>query len=187
MNSMISASLWPCRTFSRTWLRRSAARSALESAIVWFWHTRQRSSAESAMTLPSIAGSGAAGTASRESAGPNGASTRAKSSNLPTTEFLHQRKNFFLEYLCRDRADALVADYAALVDHVGLGHAIDAVVDADPAVGVESRQLVGIAHVLQPRQAFGALVLVVQAVDRHDSALREIEQHRVFLAAADAP
>ena len=38
------ASLLPWRSMSRTWLRRSTARSALLSAMVWFWHTRQRSS-----------------------------------------------------------------------------------------------------------------------------------------------
>src|ERR1700675_1071665 len=152
MKSMISESLWPSRIFSRTWLRRSAASSALESAMVWFWHTRQRSSAESAMTLCSMAGAGAAGGPSRERTAAHGASSRAKKSSLATAELLHQRQYFLLQYLCGDRPDTLVADDAALVDHVGLGHAVDAVVDADAALRVERRELVGIAHVLQPRQ-----------------------------------
>jgi hypothetical protein len=48
---------------SRTWLRKSTASPALESAIVWFWQTRQRSSAESFITRASSTGSGLAGKA----------------------------------------------------------------------------------------------------------------------------
>jgi hypothetical protein len=44
MNARISSSLRPAAIISRTWRRRSTASVAFESAIVWFWHTRQRSS-----------------------------------------------------------------------------------------------------------------------------------------------
>jgi hypothetical protein len=37
--------IWP-----RIWLRRSTASGAFESAIVWFWQTRQRSSSASAFS-----------------------------------------------------------------------------------------------------------------------------------------
>ena len=59
----------------------------------------------------------------------------------------------------------LEAHDAALVDDEGLGHAVDAEVDADTPVLVEDRQVVRIAELLQPRKALGPRVLVVQADD----------------------
>src|SRR6185503_194406 len=63
-------------------------------------------------------------------------------------ERLDERHDLFLEYRRRDRPDALVADHAQLVDHVGLGHAVDPVVDADAAIGVDKRDLVRVAEAL---------------------------------------
>src|SRR6266850_8406401 len=186
MKSMICESLLPCRIFSLTWFLRSSARGAFESAMVWFWQTRQRSSAARVMTLCSSAGSAAAGAASF--AYTHGTvAARRNARTLSTAELLHQRQQLVLDDLGRERADALVADDAQLVDHVGLGHAVDAVVDADLAVDVVDRELVGIAHAFQPRQAVFALVLVVESVERHRAASGEIEQDRVLLAAAHAP
>src|SRR5574342_1170709 len=135
MKLMISESLAPCRIFSRTWFLRSSASGALESAMVWFWQTRHRSSLESAMTRRSRAGSGAAEVASF--AGAHGeATSRRRARSLTTTELLDQRQDLALDDLRSERADALVANDAALVDHVGLGHTVHAVIDADPAFQV---------------------------------------------------
>src|SRR6266705_537247 len=187
MKSTISESLVPCRIFSLTWFLRSSASGAFESARVWFWQTRQRSSAASVMTLCSSAGSAAAGAASFANAHEAVAIRSRNGKTLSTAEFFHQRQQLFLEDLLRESADAFVADDAELVDHVGLGHAGDAVVDADPAVCVVDRKTVGIAHAFQPRQAVFALVLVVESVERHGAARGEVEEHGVLLAASDAP
>src|SRR2546422_4307677 len=187
MKSMISESLAPCRIFSLTWFLRSSASGAVESAMVWFWQTRQRSSAASAMTFCSSAGSAAAGAASFACAHGAGETTNRNARSLATAELLHQGQHLVPDDLRGERADALVADHAALVDHVGLGHAVDSIVDADLAFDVVDRELIGIAHAFQPRQAVFALVLVVQPVKRDRTALREVEQHRMLLAAGDAP
>src|SRR3954471_12444447 len=187
MNSMICASLMPLRICSRTWSRRALASPAFESAIVWFWHTRQRSSADRAMTRASSAGSAAAGAASLAPAGASHASAASSTSSLATFELLHERQDLLLQDLARDRSDALVADHAVLVDQVGLGNAVDAVVDADAPLEVVRREPVRVAHVPQPVEPVLALVLVVQAEDGYRAALREVEQHRVLLAAAHAP
>src|SRR5881396_3930802 len=140
MKSMICESLAPCRIFSLTWFLKSSASGAFESAIVWFWQTRQRSSAASVMTLCSSAGSAAAGAASFANAHEAVAIRSRNGKTLSTAEFFHQWQQLFLEDLRRESADPLVADDAELVDHVGLGHAGDAVVDADPAVRVVDRK-----------------------------------------------
>src|SRR4051812_2035798 len=190
MKSRICASLCPWRSFSRISSRRSLARPALESAIVWFWQTRQRSSAESAMTRASSAGSAAAGAASFAPAWASQASatraTRATSA-LATLQLLDERQQRLLDDLRRERADALVADHSALVDQVGLGNAVDAVVDPDPALEVVGGRLVRIAHALQPGEAVLALVLVVHPDQRHGAVLRQLEQHGMLLAAGHAP
>src|SRR5713226_4189185 len=187
MKSMISESLLPCRILSLTWFLRSSASGAFESAMVWFWQTRQRNSAASVITLCSRAGSAAAGAASFARA-PGAAETSNRNArSLTTVELLHQRQHLLLDELRGQRADALVTDDAALVDHVGLWHAVDAVIDADPAFDVIDREPIGIAHRLEPRQAVLAPVLVVQPVERDRPAFREVEQHRMFLATADAP
>src|SRR5437867_11837438 len=136
MKSMICESLLPCRIFSLTWFLRSSASGAFESAMVWFWHTRQRSSEASAMTLCSSAGSAAAGAASFASAHGAVAASSRNARDLSTAELLHQRQQLFLDDLRCKRADAFVADDPELVDQVGLGHAVDAVVDADLAVEI---------------------------------------------------
>src|SRR5882762_8126702 len=187
MKSMTCESLLPCRIFSLTWFLRSSASGAFESAMVWFWQTRQRSSAASVMTLCSSAGSAAAGAASFAYTHGTVAARIRNASDLSTAELFHQGQQLFLDDLGRERADALVADDAELVDHVGLGHAVDAVVDADLAVEVVDREPVGLANAFKPRQAVFALVLVVEPVERHGAACREVEQHRVLFAAADAP
>src|SRR6266496_1853355 len=187
MKSMICESLAPCRIFSLTWFLKSSASGAFESAMVWFWHTRQRSSAASVITLCSSAGSAAAGPASFAHTHGTVAARSRNARTLSTAELLHQRQQLFPDDLRRERADAFVADDAELVDHVGLGNAVDAVVDADLAFEVVDRKLIGIAHALQPRQAVFALVLVVEAVERHRAAFGEIEQDRVLLAAGHAP
>src|ERR1700704_6472341 len=50
MKSITSRSLAPFFSCSRMLLRRSTASSAFESARVWFWHTRQRSSEDKCIT-----------------------------------------------------------------------------------------------------------------------------------------
>src|SRR5215467_1085492 len=172
---------------SRSWFLRSSASGAFDSASVWFWHTRQRSSSASAITRFSSAGSAAAGAASFAMTGAATSAASSSAATLCTVELFDERQQGVLDELGRERPDALVADDALLVDQVGLGHAVDAVVDSDAAVEVEDRDLVRIAHALQPREAVLALVLVVEPVYRHVAALREVEKHRVLFAAGDAP
>src|ERR1700674_5218934 len=148
MKSSTSRSLAPRASCSRIWLRRSTARPALESASVWFWHTRQRSSVATCITRLSRIGSSAARTATESPAAMKTANT------LFAIEFIHQWNELLFHELARDRADALV-------DDVGFRHAVHAVVDADPAVEVERREPVRIAEALQPRECVIALVLVV--------------------------
>src|SRR3990172_8282838 len=129
---MISRTLLPCFSWSRIWLRRSTARGALESASVWFWHTRQRSSEAIAVTCCSSAGSSAAGAASPAHAAPASNSSISMARILRTAvQLLDQGQNLFLHDLGCERTDSLVADHTALVDHIGLRHAVDAVVNAD--------------------------------------------------------
>src|ERR1700694_1362768 len=181
MKSSTSRSLAPRASCSRIWLRRSTARPALESASVWFWHTRQRSSVATSITRLSRIGSSAARTATESPAAMKTANT------LFAIEFIHQWNELLFHELARDRADALVADHAALVDDVGFRHAVHAVVDADPAVEVERREPVRVAEALQPRECVIALVLVVEPDQRCRTALRELDQHRMLVAAGDAP
>src|SRR5262252_6651535 len=131
---------------SRSWFLRSSASGAFDSARVWFWQTRQRSWSASAITRFSSTGSAAAGTASFAAACPTSrAATSAASSRaraLGTVELFDQRQQSVLHDLGGEGPDLLVADDAFLVDHVGLGHAVDAVVNSDAAVAVEYRELV---------------------------------------------
>ena len=87
----------------------------------------------------------------------------------------------------RDRPDLLVADHALPVDHEGLGHAVDAEIDAHPALGIGDAQHVGIAELLEPRLAGVRLVLVVEPDERNDAALRELHEQRMLVAARRAP
>src|SRR5260221_14428751 len=155
--------------------------------MVWFWHTRQRSSEASVMTLCSSAGSAAAGAASFASAHGTVAASSRNARDLSTAELLNQRQQLFLDDLRCERADAFVADDPELVDHVGLGHAVDAVVDADLAVEVVDREAVGIAHAFQPRQAGPAPVLVVRPVEGPRPARCEGEGPRMLPAPRAAP
>src|SRR5712691_11846335 len=177
MKSTTSRSLAPRASCSRIWLRRSTARPAFDSASDWFWQTRQRSSAARSMTRLSSAASSAKATE---------AATR-NAMALFAIEFIDQRDELFLDQLVGDRADALVADHAALVDDVGLRHAVYAVIHADPAVEIEGRQPVRVAEALQPAERIVARVLVIESIQRCRGALRELDQHRMLVAAGDAP
>src|SRR5258706_15805152 len=146
MNPTTSRSLAPRLSCSRILWRRSTASSGFESAMVWFWHTRQRSSEAMSMTRFSRTGF------SWEKTRLENKKQKAKAP-LFTLQLLDERHDALLHHLGRHRADLLVADDAFLVDHVGLGHAVDAVVDADPAVGVEERGAAWVAVALEPAHA----------------------------------
>src|SRR3954471_3230318 len=135
MKSRTSRSLAPRESWSRMVLRKSTASSAFESASVWFWHTRQRSSSATSRTLFSRIGSSAAYRVEN-------ASNSEKKTALLTLQLRDERQHLALQDLGRDRADLLEADDAALVDDVGFRHTVDAVVDADLAIGVEEGSLV---------------------------------------------
>src|SRR5687767_6444271 len=143
MNSRTSRSLAPLASCSRIWLRRSTASGALESASVWFWQTRQRSSSARAATRFSSKGSCPAATAAQ--------SRVIKTRNL-ATELLHQRHELLLGHLRGERPDVLVADHALAIDDVGFRHAVHAIVDGDAPGGVVHRELVGIAVARKPRK-----------------------------------
>src|SRR5437764_7573558 len=159
MKSTTSRSDLPAASCSRIWLRRSTASGAFDSAMVWFWHTRQRISCARLATRRSSAGSWA-------SAQPTQKRTTRLAARI---ELPHQRPHFVAHHVRGNRPDVLVADDALAIDHVGLGHAVDAVVDADASVRIEDDELVGIAVALEPRQRILARVLVVQADDRRET------------------
>lgn len=120
---------------SRTWLRRSTASSALESAMVWFWHTRQRNSAEMRSIFASSSGSAAVSGASAACAAAARHSASKAKRNLGI-ELFQQGFDLVAQHFGGDGTDLLEADHALLVDDEGFGNAIDAEVDADAAVDV---------------------------------------------------
>src|SRR3970282_3052408 len=143
MKSMTSCSLAPACSCSRIWFLISTASGAFDSASVWFWQTRQRSSRARPPTRLSSAGSACARATPAIS---------ASASRLALTRELPQQRLHFLErHFRRKRPDVLVADHPAPVDDVGLGYAVDAVVDADWPVAVEDREGERGAVALGPR------------------------------------
>src|SRR3954462_5407606 len=108
MKSITSRSDLPAAICSRIWLRRSTARGAFESAMVWFWHTRQRSSCARLVTRRSSASSPNANVQPRSS---------AMARLLRTLELLDERLDLLLHHIGRERADLLVSDHALAVDH----------------------------------------------------------------------
>ena len=135
----------PAAICSRICRRRSCASSALESAIVWFWQTRQRSfSASSHRALRRATGSGVATALGHAASGQRSTQRAASAAAIDAPhDFCSSRTSgriFFSSASGGERPDLLVADHALLVDHEGLGHAVDAVVDADPPVAVDDRQ-----------------------------------------------
>src|SRR5690349_5136417 len=91
MKSSTSRSDFPSRSNSRIRFFRSIASPACESASVWFWHTRQRSSSASAMTRFSSSGSSDTGEAAKLDKAVR-IERRAKT-QLRTLELLHQRQD----------------------------------------------------------------------------------------------
>src|SRR3954471_18762372 len=178
MKSTISCSERPALICSRIWLRRSTASGALESAMVWFWQTRQRSSCARWVTRRSSASSASAAAQRRASATPR---------LLRTAQLPDERLELLLHHVGGERPDLLVADHALAVDEIGLGDAVDAVVDADAPVRIEDDELVRVAVSLQPRQRVVALVLVVEADHRHETGARDARDHRVLDEARRAP
>src|SRR5688500_3493791 len=156
MKSITSRSLAPAVSCSRIWFLRSTASGALESASVWFWQTRQRSSCASAATRLS----------SSVFCARTGAQPRSSRRKSLAIELSAERPQLLLRDLRRERADMLVADHALAVDDVRFRHAVDAVVDRDAARGVVHREPVGVAIAPEPGQRVLARVLVVQTDDR---------------------
>src|ERR1700754_69187 len=185
------SSVAPSRSITRICSRRSSARLACESASVWFWQTRQRSSAAITITRASSAGSALAGAASFALAhvpalAPSAHINRAMK-NLRIAKTLQKRADLRRDQLRRQRPDQLEAHDALLVDHEGLGHAVDAEVDAHAALLVEERHGIRVAETREPAEAFFSRVFVVQADDRHRARLREAHERRVLGAAGLAP
>src|SRR4029077_17626068 len=138
MKSSTSPSLLPSRSSSRMRFLRSIASAACESARVWFWHTRQRSSSASAMTRFSRSGFSDAGEAAKAQKAVT--IERKTDKHLGTLQLLHQRQDALAHDLGGEDADALVADDALAVDDEGFGHPVDAVVHAQPPFAVVQRQ-----------------------------------------------
>src|SRR5918992_1193488 len=127
MKARTSRSLLPLFSCSRISFRRSTASGAFESASVWFWHTRQRSSCERSVTRRSRTGSCAS----------TGAANKSSTTSLTTLrELLDERSQLRFRNLRREGPDVLVSDDALAVDYVRLGHAVDAIVDGDAPVAV---------------------------------------------------
>src|SRR5439155_16367945 len=177
MKSITSRSDLPAASCSRIWFLRSTASGALESASVWFWHTRQRSSCARSVTRRSSAAFCA-----------NALAIQAMSSHLATgIQLLHQRLDLLLHDVGGERSDVLVADDALAIDDVGLGHAVDAVVDADAPARVEHDEMKRVAVALEPGQRLVAGVLVVEPDDRRESRLGDARHHWVLDQAWRAP
>ncbi len=137
---------------SLIWLRRSTASSAFDSAIDWFWQTRQRSCADRSTSRFCATGSSIVGSVDASAISGMQPTSMARDrvfSCLP--QFLEQRQHLLLPDLFGDRADLLEADHAVLVDDECLRHAIDAIVDADAAIDVPDRQIVRITPLREPR------------------------------------
>src|SRR4249920_3457565 len=81
-------------------------------------------------------------------------------SSSAAVEFRDERNDLLLQDFGRHRPDALVADHALLVDDVGFRHAVDAVVDADPAVRIDEGCYVWVAEAPEPGDRVVAPVLV---------------------------
>src|SRR3990167_1745500 len=183
---MICWSESPRRSISRTWFFRSIARPALESAMVWFWQTRHRSSAVIRTIRASSSGSAAAGAASWAATTP-AASANTRAMIHLAIELPHQRFNLVPDHLGCQRPNVFETDHALAVHHEGFWHAINAPVDPDPAVLVEQRDGVRVAVARQPAQARHALVLVVQTVDRLHLLAGEFDQQRVLRLTGHTP
>src|SRR5258706_7394876 len=98
MKSTTSRSDLPAASCSRIWLRRSTASGALESASVWFWHTRQRSSCARSVTRRSSTLSWA-----------NAQAIQKMSSPLATgIQLPDQRLDLLLHHVRGERTDVLV-------------------------------------------------------------------------------
>ena len=98
-------------------------------------------------------------------------------------QLLQQRQDFVFERVGCDRTDLLVTHHAGFIDDKGFGHAVYAVIDADAAIGIDDAGLIRVAEPAEPRECVSALVFVVEAINRHDVALRKFDQHRMFFAA----
>ena len=64
--------------------------------------------------------------------------------------------------------------------------AVNTKVQAENAVGIEQCVPIGIASFFQPVQTVAARIFVIQA-DDWNSLSGQLQQHRVFVAAGDAP
>src|SRR3954462_2523972 len=182
MKSITSRSVFPALSCSRIWLRRSCASGALESARVWFWQTRQRSSCASEVTRRSSPLS------SCPIAWKGRTSKRRSGKSLATLrQLLDQRTDFLLDDLRRQRPNALVADDPLAVDHVRLGNPVHAVVDGDAAGRVVDRDLEGIAVPLEPGQRVLPRVLVVQAHHGGEAGARKLAHDKMLDEAGRAP
>src|SRR3954470_23121097 len=97
----------------------------------------------------SRAGSAASGAASLAVAAPAPIPSSTASIAFRSAsgiELLQQWLDLGGEHVGRDGADVLQADDAVLIDDEGLGHAVDAEVDADPSLVVEQRSVVRVAE-----------------------------------------
>src|SRR5678815_5541151 len=185
MKSSTSRSVFPSRRSSRMRFLRSIASVACESASVWFWHTRQRSSSASAMTRFSRIGSSATGEAANaDSVIEIASKTKA---SLRTLQLLHQRQDALAHDLGSKDADALVADDALAVDDEGFGYAVDAVVHAQAPLSIVQRKRVGVAEAPEPGERLVGFVLVVEPDDRRGAGARERRECGMLLAARHAP
>src|SRR5579859_8052860 len=96
------------------------------------------------------------------------------------------------DQLCVDDAlsqgsDNLVADHAVLVDKEGLGRAIDTPVDGHVADGIESDCIVRVAILVEHGEGILPVILVIEPMDRQESAGGESHQHGMLFMAGSTP
>src|SRR5712692_11523918 len=106
---------------------------------------------------------------------------------VSSADLLEARQQLALDAVAVERSDMAVADVAGAVDEVGLGHAVEAEIDADAAVLIEPDAAVGIAELGEEARRLLRLVLVGDAEERHVLLLGEAHQQRVLGAARHAP
>src|SRR5882762_7446989 len=99
------------------------------------------------------------------------APTTELQSSASSLQLPRQRQDLLLEHFWRHRSDVLEADNPVLVNDVGFGHAVNAVVNAHATIGIHDRKCVWVAVPGQPFQCVVTAILVIQAVDRNHALL----------------
>src|SRR5262249_3933057 len=98
-------------------------------------------------------------------------------------ELPQQRQDLPIDVLAAERTHMAEADAPGLVENIGLRHAVDAELDADPAVAVDAYATIRVAELRQEFLRVLGLVLIGDAVEGAAAILLEAHQERMLGAA----